>query len=546
MSPLPLPVGRWGRLRRSLLGRALLLVGILLLAGFVLDALWLRHGSLRERAERLSSRGELEAAERLYARILATGPVDLPLLVELLDNHAPLVAGSLARKAGRGIVGFERPVLSPAEIERAISDPRLTADERLLARFWRDRASSLEDGADPAPILPLADRNPPAPLANHLLGRAALEEGEVDAAILRFEREGLAFPERSDDLRRVLHLLSAGNRWKEVERRIFDPAWKGAVDPFLRFDLAVEKRDWGGAIRWLLPASYFRTEGGPLLLALVAALAGLAFCGALGRVGDRPRFRIPLYAVAFLLGIASTWPTLFAAAVSDSFGFRETGEPVRDFLFYVFGVGLREELLKLAAFALLLPILLRRGIRQRAEPNRLEILAAAAFVGFGFAAEENLAYFSRGDLATALSRFLTANVLHLALTALLGAALADLVRDPSNRSDDFTRTLLLALGLHGAYDFFLASPAVAEWSFLAMTIFVWLVRRFLHELLAVRPRGGRPLAEVFVFSLAAIVGSSWIWAVTQVGPTAAVVALGEGLLGAAVLVYLFVRELRGE
>ena len=63
-------------------------------------------------------------------------------------------------------------------------------------------------------------------------------------------------------------------------------------------------------------------------------------------------------------------------------GLSENGEFLHDLVFYVTGVGLREETAKLALFALFIPWLLRHRTPGKA-------LLTGAFVGLGFALEEN-------------------------------------------------------------------------------------------------------------------------------------------------------------
>src|SRR5207244_7138900 len=116
-----------------------------------------------------------------------------------------------------------------------------------------------------------------------------------------------------------------------------------------------------------------------------------------------------LYGLSFVLGILSIYPTLLAVVTEESiFKFKMVNQPLPDAIYFVAGVGLREELAKLLLFLPLLPALLRRG-------SRIEAMTCGALVGLGFAAEENIGYFSELAPGVALSRFLTANFLHMPL-----------------------------------------------------------------------------------------------------------------------------------
>jgi RsiW-degrading membrane proteinase PrsW (M82 family) len=255
-------------------------------------------------------------------------------------------------------------------------------------------------------------------------------------------------------------------------------------------------------------------------------------------MGDRSSGRKLLYVCAFALGVLSVYPTLVLVTAEDALlGLNPNGQPLIDAIYYVFGVGLREEACKVILFLPLLPLLRKRA-------SRLEALMCGAFVGLGFAAEENIGYFNQMDVSTAIARFLTANFLHMAMTAVVAVAVYD--GDRARRGEDLSTAFPLVVGLHGAYDFFLASPVVAgQYSFVAMTVFVILSQRFLRELKVVRPSGERGgLLRHFVLSLTALAGLSYVYATTLIGPAMALQLVAGGLLGDAILIVMFVRELK--
>ncbi len=216
----------------------------------------------------------------------------------------------------------------------------------------------------------------------------------------------------------------------------------------------------------------------------------------------------------------------------------ETGDPARDVLFFVFGVGLREEAAKLLLFLPLLPVLRRWG-------DKLDVLVCGAMVGLGFAAEENLGYLAQENLHAGLGRFLTANFFHMALTGTLASALDDFVGDREKHAADFTRTSLFIVAIHGGYDFLLSHEEYGG-SYFAMTAFVFLTRIFLGAVETARRRADRGITPLhaFVFAVAIVTGVSLAFAVTTVGPLGALLVMGSGLLGEGIIVYVFVRTLR--
>jgi protease PrsW len=242
---------------------------------------------------------------------------------------------------------------------------------------------------------------------------------------------------------------------------------------------------------------------------------------------------------AFLLGVLSVVPTVCLIAVEEAqLRLVETGDAMRDILFFVFGVGLREEASKLLLFAPLLLVLRKWG-------DKLDVLVCGAMVGLGFAAEENLGYLAGGDLHTGLGRFLTANFMHMAMTAILAAALDDFLRDREKYAAEFSRTTVMVVAMHGAYDFLLSHEEYGG-AYFAMAVFFFLVRMFLSAVDHARRKADRgvTLTQTFVIALGVVTGTSAVYAVTAVGPIQGALVMTEGLLGVAILIYAFVRTLR--
>jgi RsiW-degrading membrane proteinase PrsW (M82 family) len=303
----------------------------------------------------------------------------------------------------------------------------------------------------------------------------------------------------------------------------------------VHMDVAIHERDWASAVRWFFPSQYEKTTTAIWLLAGLSGLVWFAFCALVGRVVERPKLRVPLYLAAFALGVASTYLTIAISIVELTvLHFTEKGQAAADAIYYVFGVGLREEASKALLFLPLLPVLKRFGTRRDA-------LACGALVGLGFAAEENLGYFQLG-LSTALARFLTANFLHLSTTGIVAVALDDAARGREDEATGWSQTIPLVVLTHGMYDFFLSSDSMGGTSFLAMFCFVLLARRFVNVIRQLPGREG-PLLPFFVVGLAVVAGGTFVYASTLVGTAEAANAIAIGALGLAIVAYMFGREL---
>ena len=532
-----------GRLLASSLwraGRRALTVQIVVaLLVTVLATLWLerpgRHDtSALARAEAMQQKGNLGGAERLLWTSLSEG-VTVPLLLAFLDNHHHQ---RVLTESGPTLRSNDAFLVAEVEIDALFSRIDLTEDVQLLGLFWRAALQKQVPETLRQRVVALAAREPPTPFANHLLGNEARRNGRLIEAATRLEREGLHFPERADDFRLAMRILVMAELWDEIGERMKNPAVAPHMPPALRYGYAVRTKDVRGAVRAIVEIALERRPAAALAMAAISGAMWLLFLLRLGRVREQLSSRLPLFLAAFVLGIVSVLPTLVVVGLEESLlGFRERGELVSDFIFFTVGVGLREELCKLLLFLSLLPILRARG-------NRLEVLACGALVGLGFATEENVQYLQHGGLTTGLSRFLTANFLHMALSGLLALAAFDALRDQRGDTPTFSRTLLTVTALHGAYDLFLSSRDLDGLGFLSMTIFIILTRLFLREV-AAAARGPTPgLLRQFARAVVVVACASFVYASSFVGPAGAALALAQGMLGLVLIVGLFVQEMR--
>jgi RsiW-degrading membrane proteinase PrsW (M82 family) len=529
--------------RRAGLAIVFLLV-ISAIGGFAADRIARARVVTDSRAAALA--GKVTGAEERCWKMLQEGPVTVPLLIAFLDAHENAIfdAAPTVTKdpAGHPHVHVEsHPVVEESAIDAFLARTDLPPGVGLLGRYWRDVARNAVDRDTELQVVAAGDLEPPIPYANHLLGEAWMRDMRLEDAAARFLREGTHFPERAEDVNEAIDIWAREGEWERIDRSLGDPRVAAAAEPWLQLKAAIRVRDWRRAAR-----AYWRCLPPPItlgttLLAAVAALAWGTFCARLGGLTARPAFRIPLYLAAFVLGFVSVSATLLISSLEEGLlHMTESGDPIRDALFFTFGVGLREEVSKLLFLVPLLPILRRKG-------TRLDVLVCGAIVGLGFAAEENLLYLHVGDLSTAMARFLTANFLHMSMTAIVAGALDDLMRDDDGNeggSMRFSVALITVSAMHGAYDYFLSSR---DLSWLAMVVFFLLARQFLAlvSVARVKERAAYPhLLETFGIGMALVIGASFVYASALVGPAAAAGSLAEGLLGLGIVIISFVRVLR--
>jgi len=502
-------------------------VAILLACVLIAAAAWALMKP-EDRAERVALMGEAETAERLAWKSLQAKPSDIKAWVQFIDLHAELKAPDEEE-----VLPQHRGV-DDDEVRRLLASVK-DRNVATLASYWFETTLTTTK-ADPAAVVALADKQPPARMANYILGRAAQKDEDWVTSARRFEREGLAFNDQ-DNLDVALRVWVHNKAWDELRARSKDPRYRKAFDIRFRLELAEHDRDWPTILRYVWIVSYIDLHVWPVFLAILNAVLWFLLATRLGRLGDGVRGRPFIYAIAFLLGIASIYPTGILITIEDMLGFVEDGQPVRDAIYYVFGVGLREELCKLLLFLPLLPALKRRG-------SRIEAMTAGALVGLGFAADENLGYFRELAAGAALARFLTANFLHMGLTSLVALSVYDASRGRSTPRDAFNVIFPLVIGIHGAYDFFLSSPQFSGLSLVSMMLLVIVTRAFLRQLLiASSTMEQEGVLRLLVASVALLTGVSYIYATTLVGPFIAIRLVALGVIGAAVMLWVFVREL---
>lgn len=538
--------------------RSLVVVTLaVLLVGLGLGELAHRY-ALARRASFDSARiqlalGDQYEAEATFWKLLQTEPPTIDRFILFLDAHDRAMAGM--KPGGRnegagGDDGSDHPfepelttrraaTVKDVDIEAFVNRADLPEDFSYLARFaWEAR----EGDVDPAVttwVTAAADRTPPLPWANRLLAEEAAAHEDAVSMAERLMREGRNVPSHRTDIGVALEIYAGEHDYASIAQSMSDPAVQAEASSALRARVAVETNAWRDAVVYSFRSTFPRPPLGPLVLAVIAALAWGVFCAQLGKVTERPFFRLTVYVVAFGLGALSVVVTdLFILLEESKLHLVETGDPLRDFLYYTFGVGFREELSKLILFAPLLPLLRKHG-------TKVDVLVAGAFVGLGFAAVENLSYLQSGDLTTATGRFLTANFLHMSMTAILANALDDFLEKGDAYAPEMSRTALIVMGMHGLYDFFIAHRQIGG-GYLSMLVFFLLVHRFLVAVDDARGRvvKNERLFDTYVVGIAVVLSASYTWASYLVGPAHAAIACGEGLLGSLILIFVFASRFR--
>ncbi len=379
-----------------------------------------------------------------------------------------------------------------------------------------------------------AGRKPVVPYANEMLGHLWQERGRETDALAAFIREGGildAKAARESALRLAIEIKDA-----ELLRDLMNqPAWAATATSWMRSRIGSITGDYWLLWKGLIGHQFETMRWGALVLTLLAT--GLWYI-IFTQHSDKGRWRWALPVLPIIAGVCSIWPTLIILGYQEyQLGMTAEAPFPHDLWYYLAGVGLREELSKLALAAFFMPYLLWRR-------SACQALLTGAFVGLGFAMEENLQYYSGGG-GIAWARFLTANFMHASMTGIITHALYETLRTRFGQAEKFVGTFLTIVIAHGLYDYVAVSEhemsQLLGISFFSIIILALLARHF-FQLLADTTRGSPGIvspASVFLIGSSLLIAILFITAGFTTDDIAGIAAVGSECVGVAPVAYLF-------
>jgi len=424
--------------------------------------------------------------------------------------------------------------------ETGISDCKTDATTKTLLHSYLAARHASEEGPSDAALETLqtaAEKRPPPPLANELLGMALLTRDDPKQAVAALQEEG-RLPEASfaretvialaldyEDqglLRQLLAtpLYSETLRWEDRSRAgmLLDDLWL----------------QWTG----ILADQWFNASLQGVGLSLLSASLWYVVLVRFGSGAGR-RWLWPLIPVA--AGVASIWPSLLLQNFQESsLKLMPATQFPQDLIYEVLGVGLREEFSKLLLFSLFLPWLLKKR-----EPGLA--LLTGAFIGLGFSLEENVNYISMGH--DVWGRVLTASFLHLALTGLAGHALYGMLRTRFHEAGAFVATFAMAGLLHGLYNWApqgsVNIPFAQDLDLLSLLLLSGIAQQFYTLISASKQPNDGVVSTLSIFAIgsALLVASGLITVALQAGLWPLVTDFGNSALGLVPIAIFHARKL---
>jgi RsiW-degrading membrane proteinase PrsW (M82 family) len=206
---------------------------------------------------------------------------------------------------------------------------------------------------------------------------------------------------------------------------------------------------------------------------------------------------------------------------------------------WVMYVGVPEEAVKISFFTPFLPFLLRLRSAGKAA-------LTAGCVGLGFALNENLQYYQDYGVTIAISRLLTANIIHISLTGILGYELYLLIQSQFHRAVDFLLTFGAVTLAHGLYDFCNAETTIEGLELGSIIIVALSARRYLQYLHADHSNSNQPVSRtsIFCFGAALLVGALMVITVLETQSLTGITLVLKEAVGLATVALIYVREFR--
>lgn len=320
-----------------------------------------------------------------------------------------------------------------------------------VRQLWETfiQAELNRDTALRAFVVSKAQEQPPLITAN-LIRAYQSKSSDPGQSLTALMREAEFYPE-SELVKNSAFHLAVELKDKAVLRQIADqPEWWNVMPAELRQQAAAYLGDY--RLQWLTLMEMISILNAPLPVLGLAFLAASIWYVILVLHGVRGVWRWIAPLLPLTAGILSVPPALMITTWQELvLGMSDSAPFPHDLWYQIGGVGMREELSKLLLASLFMPWLLRKRDSGRA-------LMVGAFVGLGFALEENINYYINYQGGIALARLFSANFFHAALTAISTHALYELLRTRFGSADRFLLSFLGVMTAHGCYNYMQMAP----------------------------------------------------------------------------------------
>ncbi len=202
------------------------------------------------------------------------------------------------------------------------------------------------------------------------------------------------------------------------------------------------------------------------LLIFIAIAPGLLICYTIYRIDKFDKESYWQLISCFILGMLATIPAMKLEAIGESYGLEDSSDLGLLLLLSYGVVGFSEEIVKFL-------VLMIFGYPRKEFNEPLDGIVYAVMVGMGFATLENIIYADRFGMETILLRAFTAVPAHAVFAVMMGYYVGLAKFDKKQRTKLIVTGLLIAIFIHGTYDFFILQEYY-DWlmGFATLTLFV--------------------------------------------------------------------------
>jgi RsiW-degrading membrane proteinase PrsW (M82 family) len=393
-------------------------------------------------------------------------------------------------------------------------------------------------------LMTAAESKKPKRFAAEFYADILISMGKNEESLHFYEIEIMHYPQSDHARNGIMRALLALEKTSKLEELFSNKEYRNSMSNHTFENVASRLGKWISLTKRNITFIFQNLNF--VWLSVTTFTATIWFCIiiSLGRAGNLPLIRIPLYGFGFIAGFVSTFVVLGLVFWQENeLQFKLNGEIINDSLYVICGIGLREELIKLLFFTPFLFILLKRRCP-------MEALATAACIGLGFACSENLLYFGPGSEAAVFPRFLTANFFHASLTGIAGLSLFYFSLWPKTRWEGFIGTFILVVTAHGAYDALVGLvPQLAKpLSIFSIIIFALISNYYLNSAKEVREGSSAAISPlgIFVIGSSTLIGITWILA-CHLNPIREVITtIGHSTLSLGAMAFIFINQFRNE
>jgi RsiW-degrading membrane proteinase PrsW (M82 family) len=283
------------------------------------------------------------------------------------------------------------------------------------------------------------------PEVNYIRGEIAWKKGAWQEGEARFKKEIALKGDTVKAYNSLAWMYYYNKDWKKFG----EIATKPGIYKYLPYDPAREYYFQTGSIAsYYSLIIYLMYHGGNILAFITSCLIALIWVLYMKRVDIYESERWINVVLALLLGALFSFST---ELIEDSALYLMHIPFIQDFhtsfWYAVIGIGLKEELVKIIPFLILLRF-------SKAVNEPIDYIIYASFCALGFALVENALYFKSGQIDTIIIRGMLSTTMHMFMTSIIAYGLIlSKYRDKMNKYLAFFVYLAVAALIHGLFDF---------------------------------------------------------------------------------------------